>query len=992
MLLLATGFASNSRSGAAQTAPPAVPTGPGGTGHYGAGRIVERNGYPEYDVDGEPFFMYGAAFFYDRIPRDRWLPSMIALRALGFNTLDLYVPWNWHELADGDFDFTGRTNPRRDLEEVLRLAALVHFQLIVRPGPVIRNEWRSGGYPAWLLERPEYGMPLRDVLEGRYPATATLQNAHSDDAAAQWMANATHMRYARRWLERALHEFDPVSGLVLGVALDDDQGAYIDNQTWPAPHLRGYLEALRATAQGVVGPEVPTFINTYQMKVTASSPVWAMGNWYQSDAYAIGEHDRSQLEFSTGLLQTRPQQPLWTSEFQAGWLQQPQDVLPQSADPTNTDLALGTMLQSGVRGVVDFPAQDTLAPAGYEAPFSNAFYAWDAALTYTAPVGNAEPSARYAPTKRFGDLVRSFGPLLAATHVVSDAAIAWLGSAFDPRSMTNADFGALADRTLATQRACRLAGLTCRLIDLRYASDGDLARSKLLLLPRPHDGPLAGRPFAPAIQARLRAAVDRGLAVASLVHAPVPAAATIRSAMRDAHRSPAISGGLDAVYAGSNLPGGGGFLTIVNYATSVAHRAPLAVTREDGAVARLPAFDLPARTRMLIPIGVPLAPLPTEDGTIRPGFGAADRFEWSTCELSAFALPWSDELRVGATTPGCTIRATIGGAARTYALPDRGTIAIDRTGVVVSERPGPTASPEDARHELPTPVPPPPATTSGELPLRRDVRLPVTDLPVVPPGEARAVTADLYADGFPVVVLQNDVIRAVVSPHAGGRAFVLEDLARGISGFDTVGALRDDVAVQPPLSASDRIAKYTHQFPAGFFNRPYDVTIVQSGARAVVRLSYAAPDAFPSGATFTRTLSLAPHARDLVVDESAVFPSGTPPEQHGVAITSLAVGDPRRPTTQRVLPGGSAYTTALPPAPSGGDANAAGLYDAQTGEAILVVSSGALHPALEPPSTPHSLVLTADIARAGTTRTIFRYDFPPDLASAQRELAAMHAR
>ena len=28
-------------------------------------------------------------------------------------------------------------------------------------------------------------MPLHDVLEGRYPATATLQNAHADAAAAE---------------------------------------------------------------------------------------------------------------------------------------------------------------------------------------------------------------------------------------------------------------------------------------------------------------------------------------------------------------------------------------------------------------------------------------------------------------------------------------------------------------------------------------------------------------------------------------------------------------------------------------------------------------------------------------------------------------------------------------------------------------------------------------------------------------------------------------
>jgi len=129
-------------------------------------------------------------------------------------------------------------------------------------------------------------------LEGRYPATATLQNANSDDAAAEWMRNATHMRYTPRWLQTALRQFVPVADRVLAGQLDDDQGAYIDNQTWPAPHLRAYLRELERSVRAVTGPQLPAFINTYEMKVTASAPVWAMGNWYQSDAYAIGEHYR----------------------------------------------------------------------------------------------------------------------------------------------------------------------------------------------------------------------------------------------------------------------------------------------------------------------------------------------------------------------------------------------------------------------------------------------------------------------------------------------------------------------------------------------------------------------------------------------------------------------------------------------------------------------------------------------------------------------------
>ena len=224
---------------------------PQGWSNWNTSRIVSDHGFPVFEVDGRPFFVYGAAFFYERIPRDRWRSALLEYKRLGINTIDLYVIWNWHAPSEGVLDFTGTTDPRRDLLGLLKLTHALGFRLILRPGPVIRNEWRNGGYPGWLLERAQYNMPLHDVLEGRYPATATLQNTNADAAAQEWLGNGVHLSSAAAWLSDTLRAVEPYSHDVIAIALDDDQGAYLDNNTWPAPHWHAYVRWLRQTV--VVG-------------------------------------------------------------------------------------------------------------------------------------------------------------------------------------------------------------------------------------------------------------------------------------------------------------------------------------------------------------------------------------------------------------------------------------------------------------------------------------------------------------------------------------------------------------------------------------------------------------------------------------------------------------------------------------------------------------------------------------------------------------------
>lgn len=832
------------RPAAAQTAPSVAPA-------FGHAAIVQRDGDSTLELDGRPVFFWGAAFFYERLPASTWRASMLELRQLGVTTLDLYVPWNWHELADGEFDFDGHTNPRRNLREVLRLGRELGFTFIVRPGPVIRNEWRNGGYPAWLLTRPEYGMPLHDVLEGRYPATATLQNAHSDDAAAQWMRNATHLRYASRWLHRALAEFRPVADRVLAVQLDDDQGAYLDNQTYPAPHLQRYLRWLEAQVRDVVGPVTPVFINTYEMRVPSSSPVWTMGNWYQSDAYSIGEHDRSTLDFSTAMLRTNHRGPLAMSEFQAGWLAQPEDPLPRPADPTNTTLALYELLGWGVHGVVDFPMQDTLAPFGWEAPFSNALYAWDAALRYPYDVAGARgnftvssASARWAPTQAFGDMLKTFGPLLAESRRVADVALAYPASSY-PGNPDRAT-AALA-RFRDDLRACGRLGTPCEIVDLTKTTATSLRAFRTLIVD--------DTPTRRAHAALLRSFARGGGRIATLVPAE--------------HLPGAVLRGAD-----------GTFLVAVNWGAAAVHHAAVR-TRVASATVGFPAFTQPPRSGRLLFSDLRLARFDSR-------YAAGLRLT-SSCSLHR------DEIGLSVSAPDgvCEVEVRNGAAPATAQRVTDALIAFDGT---VESGVTATSSFDEKGRAIDDDV---------ELSPVQDVTL--AGVHAASSGDSETYRADVFADGGDAVVLQNPFARAVVVPAGGARMPVFELMPPGPRGaigsteqenaFDATGALRDDVLLQPPPSATDRIARYTHSYPAGTFNRSYHVTDARDGQ---ARFTTDVPDVISGGARFERVVALASDTARLVVDERVRFSDGPGCDrQRGVVLSALAVvpdehGNPRR--------------------------------------------------------------------------------------------------
>ena len=157
----------------------------------------------------------------------------------------------------------------------------------------------------------------------------------------------------------------------------------------------------------------------------------------------------------------------------------------------------------------------------------------------------------------------------------------------------------------------------------------------------------------------------------------------------------------------------------------------------------------------------------------------------------------------------------------------------------------------------------------------------------------------MFEDGAREVVLQNDRVAAIVAPDGGARVvsfgtYTLEGTPNFRNVFDATGALRDDALVQPPPSPTDRIAKYTHLYPAGMFNRPYDACTFESPRGAGAYFSYDAPDVVSSGARFERVIGIAAKADRLVVDER--FTPRAPDEAQRLvsysALTTLSVREP----------------------------------------------------------------------------------------------------
>lgn len=82
-----------------------------------------------------PHSVRSGSLHYHRAHPSTWADRLARLRAMGLNTVQTYVPWNFHSEAPGEYDFT---SPARDLVAFIREVQDAGMLLLLRAGPVSR--------------------------------------------------------------------------------------------------------------------------------------------------------------------------------------------------------------------------------------------------------------------------------------------------------------------------------------------------------------------------------------------------------------------------------------------------------------------------------------------------------------------------------------------------------------------------------------------------------------------------------------------------------------------------------------------------------------------------------------------------------------------------------------------------------------------------------------------------------------------------------------
>lgn len=241
------------------------------------GKHEFKLGKTEFLLDGKPLQIISGEMHPARIPQEYWRHRIKMAKAMGCNTIAVYIFWNYQEISEGVFDFkTGN----RDVAKFIRTCQEEGMWVLFRPGPYVCAEWDLGGLPSYLLKIPD--IKLR-CMDPRY-------------------MNAVN-RYINKLAKEIVSLQCTNGGPILMVQVENEYGSYGNDKT--------YMETLRK-AWISNGINVPFYTSD-----GATAYMLEAGN---IDGAAIGLDSGSDSADFAKATQRNPNVPSFSGETYPGWL------------------------------------------------------------------------------------------------------------------------------------------------------------------------------------------------------------------------------------------------------------------------------------------------------------------------------------------------------------------------------------------------------------------------------------------------------------------------------------------------------------------------------------------------------------------------------------------------------------------------------------------------------------------------------------------------
>lgn len=126
-------------------------------------------------LNGQPLQIRSGEMHPARIPVQYWQHRIQMAKAMGMNTIAIYVMWNYHEIEEGVFDFS---SDNRDISAFIKICQDEGLYVIFRPGPYVCGEWDLGGIPAYLLRHPDIKLRANSTESPIYMAAVKRYFTH----------------------------------------------------------------------------------------------------------------------------------------------------------------------------------------------------------------------------------------------------------------------------------------------------------------------------------------------------------------------------------------------------------------------------------------------------------------------------------------------------------------------------------------------------------------------------------------------------------------------------------------------------------------------------------------------------------------------------------------------------------------------------------------------------------------------------------------------